>query len=164
MIDAFNLLRRSGWRLVLAGGVLHGSDEVKRLKNMVGNTNVEFVINPDWKKLEDLFARAPIYWHAAGYGQNLEKYPERAEHFGISTVEAMSAGAVPLVFEGGGLPEIIEHGGSGFLWKDVDDLVNQTNELLDNKKILMDMDKAAKKRAEKFSLEVFEREFKKIIS
>jgi glycosyltransferase involved in cell wall biosynthesis len=48
------------------------------------------------------------------------------EHFGISTVEAMSAGGVPVVYNGGGLPEIVRDGKDGFLWKSTDELIDKT--------------------------------------
>ena len=44
----------------------------------------------------------PLFWHAAGLGEDPTTNPDRFEHFGISVVEAMSAGAVPMVYEHGG--------------------------------------------------------------
>ena len=48
-------------------------------------------------ELDALYRRAAVYWHATGLGEDLDADPVRAEHFGITTVEAMSAGAVPVV-------------------------------------------------------------------
>jgi hypothetical protein len=55
-------------------------------------------------------------WHATGYGFDAEQYPAKQEHFGMTTVEAMSAGAVPVVLNTGGQREIVTHGDDGFLW------------------------------------------------
>jgi glycosyltransferase involved in cell wall biosynthesis len=79
--------------------------------------------------LAALLGQARLYWHASGYGENLQRSPDRAEHFGISTVEAMSAGCVPLAFNAGGQPEIIEHGKSGWLWNTLGELQTQTLQL-----------------------------------
>lgn len=47
-------------------------------------------------------------------------YPSTWEEgFGISVVEAMSRGCIPITFYKGGLPEIIKNGINGFLIKDV---------------------------------------------
>ncbi len=59
---------------------------------------------------------ASIYWHAGGLGEDPDRHPDRFEHFGITVVEAMAAGAVPLVFAAGGPAEIVEHGVNGFHW------------------------------------------------
>ena len=61
----------------------------------------------------DLYGRASIFWHAAGLGEDPERHPDRYEHFGITTVEAMSAGAVPVVIDAAGQVEIVEHGANG---------------------------------------------------
>jgi len=52
--------------------------------------------------------------------------PIKQEHFGMSIVEAMSAGAVPLAFKGGGPRETIRPYVSGFLWKSIDELIYRT--------------------------------------
>ncbi len=56
-----------------------------------------FHVDAPGAELADLYARASIFWHAAGLGEDAEDDPNRMEHFGISIVEAMSAGAVPVV-------------------------------------------------------------------
>jgi glycosyltransferase involved in cell wall biosynthesis len=49
----------------------------------------------------------------------------------MTIVEAMSAGAVLLAYNGGGPREIIASGVNGFLWNDPDELVAQTRRLLE---------------------------------
>jgi len=44
------------------------------------------------------------------------------EHFGITPVEAMAAGCVPIVYRGGGLTETVTKD-SGFTWKTIDELI-----------------------------------------
>ena len=61
-------------------------------------------------ELLELYSRASLFWHAAGHGQDDRRHPERLEHFGITTVEAMAHGAVPLVFPAGGPAEVVADG------------------------------------------------------
>jgi glycosyltransferase involved in cell wall biosynthesis len=163
LIEAFDKLKHNGWRLILAGGVLHGETEVEKLKAMVHDLPIIIIVNPDFETLQKLYGQAGIYWHAAGYGQDLLEHPERAEHFGISTVEAMSAKAVPIVFAGGGQVEIIEDNKNGYTWQNIEELVFKTQRLIEDSGIREQMAIQSQTRAKVFNEEVFERSFSKLI-
>ena len=75
------------------------------------------------RELRSLFARASVYWHATGLGEDPELHPERMEHFGIATVEAMSAGAVPVAIGVAGQLEVFDDGVEGFHFHDLDELL-----------------------------------------
>jgi glycosyltransferase involved in cell wall biosynthesis len=72
-----------------------------------------------------------LYWHAAGYN---ETDPVYAEHFGITTIEAASAGAVPLVYAGGGQLEILHENIDGLFWKTPNELQEKTLSLISTPK------------------------------
>jgi len=72
------------------------------------------------------------------------------EHFGIVTVEAMAAGAVPVVVRRGGQPEIVEHGVSGYLWDDIAQLGTYSAELARDQGKWSAMSDAAMARARTF--------------
>lgn len=163
LIEAFKKLDSDGWRLVLAGGVLHGKSEVEKLKTMIHDLPIEIMVNPDFETLQKLYGQASIYWHAAGFGQDLLEHPERAEHFGISTVEAMSAKAVPVVFAGGGQVEIIEDNKNGYTWNNIEELVFKTQRLIVGSGIRERMALQSQTRAKAYNEEVFERSFSKLI-
>lgn len=151
-----NKLHFQKWKLILAGSYLPDDESfVKSLKKDAGNFPVEFHTNISYAQLSRLYGKAKIYWHAAGYGKNLEKNPQYAEHFGISVVEAMSAGAVPVVFNGGGLKEIVNNDTNGFVFNTEAELFKSTKELINDSWTFEKMSQAAKNRAEDFSMEVF---------
>ncbi len=165
MIKAFHSLyysqRMLGWSLHLAGAARSG-DQVylKNLQDMVGSVPVFFHPNISFNNLKTFYGQASIYWHAAGFG---EKNPTKQEHFGITTVEAMAAGAVPVVIASGGQKEIVEDGKSGFLWKRVDELKKYTMELVQNEKLFHRLSQNAINRSKIFSKEEFCRQIKKIV-
>jgi glycosyltransferase involved in cell wall biosynthesis len=92
---------------------------------------IEFAVGVSYDKLCELYSRATIYWHAAGYGIDEKKNPELTEHFGISTVEAISAQALPLVVPRGGQREIIQN--HALTWDSIPELVEKTVELAHNR-------------------------------
>lgn len=167
MIDAFEKMSKkdfSGWRLVIASGVKNNDIEgFEEMKRGAKDFPIEFIVNASNKELLDFYNKSKIYWHASGFGEDLEKHPEYAEHFGISTVEAMAAGSVPVVINAGGQREIVEDGKSGFLWNTLDDLTMFTTRLINNEKLLTKMSEAAIKRSRIFAGERFCRELQNII-
>jgi Glycosyltransferase len=105
------------------------------------------------EELRNLYERASIFWHAAGYHEDEETQPELAEHFGISTVEAMAAGCVPVVIKKGGQPEIVRHGVDGFLWDTLDELKEYTLTLAADENLRARMSQSARERSQLFSKE-----------
>jgi glycosyltransferase involved in cell wall biosynthesis len=114
-------------------------------------------------EIKRLFARAKIFWHAAGYGENEETNPQLAEHFGIVTVEAMAAGCVPVVVNLGGQREIVEHGVNGYLWDDFDQLKMYTLRLARDESLRIRMSEAARQRARTFGPEVFQQKYLNLV-
>ena len=105
--------------------------------------------------LRDLYRRAGIYWHASGLGEDPERHPDRFEHFGITTVEAMSAGAVPVVIGEAGQREVVDHGRSGYHFHTIDQLIDLTRLVTDDDVLRRRMAEAAHARARTYSMEAF---------
>lgn len=162
LIKAFRQMQtkqKNGYRLVLVGG-LKGNDQIiKNLKKQAGKSAVDFKINPDFQELLKLFSSAKIFWHAAGYGVSETEHPEKMEHFGMTTVEAMSAGLVPVVINKGGQKEIVIPE-TGYLWGSLNQLVEQTLNLINSEKDRQILSKQAKKRSKLFSLKKFGHDLK----
>ena len=114
--------------------------------------NIEIILSPSRNELENLYAESGIFWHAKGYG---ETNPMLMEHFGMTTVEAMSAGCIPVVINKGGQPEIV-NSEYGYLWDEPKYLVKCTEQLiaLPNERII-EMREACKERSKMCSKENF---------
>ncbi|NOY14926.1 MAG: glycosyltransferase family 4 protein [bacterium] len=114
------------WKLILAGGTTNEKTWVNPLKKQAQGYPIEFITNPSWQELRNLYLSAPVFWHAAGFGIDPIKHPEKMEHFGITAVEALAAGCIPIVYNGGGLPEIIHNKQNGFLFSTQQQLADLT--------------------------------------
>lgn len=151
LIDGFKKFYNKGhedWKLVLVGGTEVGvGDYLDKLKEKVIGFPIDFFDSPDFKSLKMLYGKAKFFWSASGFNVDEEKNPEMVEHFGITLVEAMSAGAIPIAFNAGGHKEIITNGIDGFLWNSVHELVNITSDLVDtdSSKLKLISTKAIKK-------------------
>jgi glycosyltransferase involved in cell wall biosynthesis len=163
LMRAFSQLRdarRAGWRFACAGRVSDVSvdrdyfEEVQSLGNSCG---ARALANLPRAEVDGLLGRAAIFWHATGLGTDLEKEPHAAEHFGISTGEAMAAGCVPVVFNGGGLRELVQHGANGFLWDNLKELKDLTMLLVGDEGLRSRMSEAARRRGRDFGRERFQR-------
>lgn len=167
MINAFKKMVEkgfSGWRFVMVISVRdEDKEKTKVLKELAKDFPIEIIENPSHEKLSLLYGQAKIYWHASGFNEDLQKYPEKAEHFGIATAEAMGAGEVPVVINAGGQPEIVKNGESGFLWSTLDELEEKTIQLAKDEALLKRMAKNAQVRSKIFSVERFCHEIENLV-
>jgi glycosyltransferase involved in cell wall biosynthesis len=142
------------WELHLAGGLVNGAEHrayYERLCQLAQGHAIHLHHNLSSAQLNELIGQAAIYWHATGYGEDLQRYPDRAEHFGISVVEAMSAGCVPVAFNAGGPTEIIQHEVNGFLWHQLTELQTYTLMLVRDHQRRAQLAQAAIQRSDAFS-------------
>ena len=156
-----------GWQLVLTGPVDPGKDNfnyLKSVKKLALGYPIKFHVGAGFSQLQQDYGRAKIYWHATGYGTDAATNPQASEHFGISTIEAMAAGAVPAVINQGGQPEIVSHAANGFLWQNQRQLIKQTLSLISDEQLRQKLAKRAQKRAKDFSLKKFCHTTKKIFN
>lgn len=165
MIEAFKQLYDRGvikeWKLCLAGSAKEGDKEyVEELRSLIKGYPIEILENISYESLKRLYSEASIYWHAMGYK---ESDPTKMEHFGITTVEAMTAGCVPVVINKGGQLEIVEEGKTGFLWRDIDELVQKTLRLTRDKKLMIRLSNAAAQKSDKYNFDHFKKRILEIV-
>jgi glycosyltransferase involved in cell wall biosynthesis len=147
-----------GWSLTLAGmvgGLQEDRTFVETLRNEAAGYPVQIRPAIAFAELQDLYRTSSIYWHATGLGTSALEHPSKQEHFGMSIIEAMSAGAVPVVFNAGGPQEIINHGADGFLWDHRSELEALSRRLIENPATLQSMSAAAVKRSKAFDVVEF---------
>jgi hypothetical protein len=160
LVEAFKRLVDGGlrgWTLHLVGGRTGpGVGYFEAVRQAAAGYPVELHPDATGAELDALYARASVFWHTAGLGEDEQRHPDRLEHFGISTVEAMSAGAVPVVVRLGGLVETVRDGVDGHLVRDLAELVLRTRALIDAPEARAVMAAAAQERAREFGLPAFD--------
>lgn len=153
------------WKLVLAGAMMDKDKEIiGKLQSQIGKYPVTLIPNISFSQLQSLYSKASIYWHAAGYGENLSDKPQLAEHFGISTVEAMCSGAVPIVFAGGGQREIVSDGKNGFLWNTGKELISKSQHLLENTELLKKISTQSIEDSQHYDIRKFCEKFHRLVT
>jgi len=160
LLATFRELHRSGrlpgWRMAIVGGCdAANRDYALAVKRAARGLPVEVHVNAPGAVVEQLLGEATLYWHGAGLGEDVEQHPERFEHFGISVVEAMAAGAVPLVFGAAGPGEIVQDGTNGAHWSRLGELGELTEALVAAPERISELSRAAVQRAADFSATAF---------
>lgn len=155
---------RRSWEFVFAGGLDDAYESVSYLASLqraAEGLPIRFVPNIAADDLRDLLGQATLFWHATGYGRD-PSHPETAEHFGITTVEAMSHGVVPLVYADGGQLEVLAQGG-GLSWRTVDELVSQTVMLATEGEQRRALSREARVASSRYSEAEFVRRFRSLV-
>lgn len=153
--------------LHLAGAVYpepSGVSYFGRIKDLSNGIPVFLHPNVDQEKLKSLYSSSIIYWHGAGLGINPDLFPEKMEHFGISIIEAMSNGCIPIAYEIGGPSEIINDKINGILYSSETDLIQKTFDLIMDYQMRERISKSAYQRAGDFSIDMFKENVFKLVS
>lgn len=149
----------NGYEYHLAGSISNLKEDqeyLRKIKKISSKSNNVIIHeNCKYEDLMELYAQAKVFWHATGFGVNEEQMPEKMEHFGITTVEAMSYGVVPIVIQKGGQSEIVIEGVNGFLWKNEEECIEKTCKIIKEDKMRTVMAQKAVERSKRFSTERF---------
>jgi len=123
-----------GWEFHLAGRVHRELPEdvahFEKVRRLAEGYPVRILADVPYDQLVAEYRAASIFWHAAGWGEDDTRYPERFEHFGITTCEAMSAGCTPVVIAKAGQAEIVTDGVNGHTFATLEELITKTRLLI----------------------------------
>lgn len=162
MIAAFRALCDAGlrgWEYHLAGGCDEARPEhreyLARVRQAAAGYPITLHVNAPFAHLQQLYSEGSIFWHATGFGEDPNRDPDSFEHFGITTVEAMSAGCVPVVIAKAGQIETVEGDKSGLLWNDLHELQAQTRRLIGDGALLQRLALGAVQRSRTFEYNAF---------
>ncbi len=156
MVHAFRALLASGvqgWTLHLCGLV---EDPAYLAAVRAAGADLPVVCHTDLARadLAAVLGQASLFWHATGVAVPADQ-PQLLEHFGISTVEAMSAGCVPVVIGRGGQPEVVGPDLAAWTWQTWPECVAKTAQLIAAPTLRATLAEAARRQAAVFSPDRF---------
>jgi glycosyltransferase involved in cell wall biosynthesis len=160
MVEWFADLHRSGalpgWRMHVVGGCEDSQwPYVEQVRAAGAGTPVEIHPNAPRAEVERLLSTSSVFWSATGWGEDGNRKPWTAEHFGMTTVEAMAGGCVPVVIDRAGQREIVRHGVDGFRWTGPDQLASFTRRIAAEEPMRARLAASATVRAQQFSDDAF---------
>ena len=170
LIDQFKQMCRTGlqgWTLRLAGHQSRRDVDLaytEDLRKRAEGFPVEFAVDAPFEELQRFYGEAQVYWHAAGYGERVDRNPIKFEHFGISVVEAMANEVVPVVLNQGGPPEVVRDGQDGFLWNTTDELRERTWSLVRDQRLRESMATRARHSSQRFNTSAFRDRLNELVS
>jgi glycosyltransferase involved in cell wall biosynthesis len=166
-VQAFGEMVRGGgldgWELHLVGGCeSFQRPYLAEVERAAQGLPVRIHANAPRPLVEELFATSAIFWAATGLGEDEERAPWVFEHFGITTVEAMAAGCVPVVIDKAGQREIVRHGTDGYRWTTLAELEALTRKVAADEQLRARLAASAVERAGAFSEEAFAARWRQI--
>jgi GT2 family glycosyltransferase/glycosyltransferase involved in cell wall biosynthesis len=164
MITAFKEMVDSGvkdWTFHIVGQIQDQS-YYEELYRMATGYPIVFHTGVSFQELKELYGQSSIYWHITGI--SLPNEIGAQEHFGMTTVESMASGCVPVVLNTGGQPEIIYDSINGYLINNTEELKNRTLYLINNPQILEQKSKAAIERSKEFDEDIMRKKFYSIVT
>jgi glycosyltransferase involved in cell wall biosynthesis len=169
MVRIFGDLHRAGrlpgWTFHVLGGVEPANESyLAEVRAAAAGLPVEIHPNAPRKLVERMLDEASVFWSATGLGEAEDKAPWNMEHFGMTTVEAMAGGCVPVVIDRAGQREIVHDGVDGFRWSTPDELCERTVRVANDEALRARLASAAVSRAADFSEEAFAKRWREIAS
>ena len=169
MVQWFGELYRSGalpgWRMHVVGGCEDSQKPyVEQVRAAAAGLPVEIHPNAPRAEVERLLSTSSVFWSATGYGEDDRRRPWTAEHFGMTTVEAMAAGCVPVVIDRAGQREIVRHGLDGYRWTSPEQIASFTRRLANEEGLRSRLAAAAIERAQTFSDAAFAERWRDIVA
>jgi glycosyltransferase involved in cell wall biosynthesis len=152
------------WKLALVGGSPDENEYLKKIKELIeksGTNNILLMVNSSGDELKALYDKAKIFWHLCGLDQT---DPSLVEHFGMTIVEAMQNRLVPIVFDGGGQREIVDHGVNGFRVNSTAQLMSFTMKVINDPSLQIELGGQAFEKSKLFTRETFEQKVKEFFS
>ena len=130
-------------QFVIIGSVTSQNERYHKFLTEKSPSNLSILLSP-LRKARDILTKAKVYVHCA-----------EGEHFGITIVEAMASGCVPVVHDSGGPREIVTRE-VGFRWTETTQAADQISKLMENEPFRTKLSEAASVRANTFSTEAYE--------
>lgn len=122
LAKAIEIAKLSGEKLIISGPIFpkNSSYFEYRIKPLIDGKQIQFVGTADFEKKVELLKNAKAF---------LFPIFTRKEPFGLVVIEAMACGTPVIAAPSGSMPELIDHGKTGFLVKSPEEAVKAIKEI-----------------------------------
>lgn len=145
----------SGFRFVIVGNKDTGEmDYYSKIEKMSKNYPIELHTDVGYEELVSWYKKALIFWHAKGFGIS-DQDPFNMEHFGMTTVEAMKNGCIPIVINKAGPREVVSKVSEELLWDSLEELKDKTISVISNEETIKALQKKVLGEAQKYNIDSF---------
>jgi len=117
VFESIQIAKRSRRKLIISGLIQDQEYFDTKVKPFINNDDIVYVGNSGPKQRLDLLGKACALLHPVNFN----------EPFGLSVVEAMACGTPVIAFRRGSMPEIVLHGKTGYLVKNVEEAIQAIN-------------------------------------
>jgi glycosyltransferase involved in cell wall biosynthesis len=165
MVQAFRRLAMEGWSLSVLGGVEPSQiPYLNSVRAAAEGLPIEIVPNAPRSLVEERLSTSSIFWAATGLNEDTDARPWNAEHFGMTTVEAMAGGCVRVVIDSAGQREIVRADVDGLRWTTVDELLDLTRRVAGSPDLMAAMSASSIQRARTWDEDAFRAELHTIVT
>jgi glycosyltransferase involved in cell wall biosynthesis len=144
-------------------GYIQDNDYFNALKLQSKDYPIYFYDKCSSEKRNEILNNSAIFISACGFEIDEEKEPMYLEHYGISVVEAMSFGCIPLVIGKGGHKETVENKINGYHWQTIEELKENIVELFENNLLREEMSLNAFEKSKLYSYDCLQNSILKLI-
>lgn len=110
--EAIQIAKQFGMKLVLAGITPNPTYFAEQIEPHLDGVHVEYIGSVGGKKKDEILGGAYALLHLINF----------AEPFGLSVIEALATGTPVVALNKGSMPEIIDHGTTGFIANSLDEV------------------------------------------
>ena len=133
------------WQLHLIGSLdPNMQNYLEQLIGMAKPYPIYFHVNASDTDVVQLLGCSAIYWHMTGV--SMLQIPGAQEHLGLTPIEAMASGTIPICLASGGPLETIKNGQTGILVGNTQELLRATATLLQNWNVWSSMSDQARRQ------------------
>ncbi|VAW50082.1 Glycosyltransferase [hydrothermal vent metagenome] len=117
--DAIEVASKTGKRLIIAGIIQDENYFKQQVEPHIDGNNVEYIGSVGPQKRQEIMGGALAMLHLIHFD----------EPFGLSVVESMACGTPVIAYNRGSMPELIQHGRTGFIVDDIASATQAVNEI-----------------------------------
>ena len=167
MIKTFECIHRkihNNFKFVIVGN--KDDSEINYYKTVIKEIKgypIEIHTDVSYEELISWYKKSKIFWHAKGYGVS-EENPHLMEHFGMTTVEAMTNGCIPVVINKAGQKEIMKNGLESLTWNTLEELKVKTIDLIEAEERISELQSVVIKEAEQYQIPQFATQINNIVN